>query len=43
MKKMLFVTHAEYATSELVFGSPVPGLPKDRDWTGPGPIRTENF
>jgi hypothetical protein len=27
----------------LVFGSPVPGPPKDRDWTGPRPARTENL
>ena len=27
----------------LVFGSPVLGPPKDRDWTGPGPIRTGKF
>ena len=29
--------------AQVVFGSPVPGLPKDRDWTRPGPIRTGKF
>ena len=28
---------------QLVFGSPVPGPPKDRDWTRPGQIRTGKF
>src|SRR6266545_3623449 len=28
--------------SSLVFGSPVPELEKDQDWTGPRPARTRN-
>jgi len=27
---------------KLVFESPVPGLEKDQDWTGLGPVRTGN-
>jgi len=29
-------------TFRIVFGSPVPGLEKDRDWTGLRPARTGN-
>ncbi len=35
-------SQATISISQVVFGGPVPGLEKNRDWTGPGLVRTGN-
>src|SRR5271168_1711504 len=39
---LIFCDKTPANASLLVLGSPVSGLQKDRDWTGPRPVRTGN-
>src|ERR1700678_669170 len=39
---LLYPTRNVPRLYHLVLGSPVSGLQKDRDWTGPRPVRTRN-